>query len=167
METAAMKTLSLSIITAVALALPALSQAASANDQMFVTKAAQGGMMEVELGNVASNQGNDPSVKDFGQHMVTDHGKANDALKMAAAKDGLTVPDSPSAKQEAAVEKFKTKKGSAFDKAYAKSMVKDHKEDIALFEKEARSGKSPAVKAFAQETLPTLKQHLKMAEEMK
>ena len=162
-----MKTLSLSIVTALALASGAYAQAASANDQAFVTKAAQGGMMEVELGNVATSHGASESVKEFGQRMVTDHSKANDALKEAATTDGLTVPTGPSAKQESAVEKFKTKEGAAFDKAYAKSMVKDHKEDIALFEKEAKSGTSPAVKQLATETLPTLKEHLKLAKAMK
>lgn len=162
-----MKALSIGIITALAIGGASLSQAASANDQMFVTKAAQGGMMEVELGHVAKSQGSSEKVKEFGLRMVTDHGKAGEALKIAAAKDGLTVPANESAKQQASVEKFKLKKGTAFDKAYATSMVKDHKTDIALFEKEAKSGTSPAMKAFAKDTLPTLKEHLQLAEAMK
>lgn len=162
-----MNILGLSLATAVAIGCGVHAQTTWANDAEFVTKAAQGGMMEVELGHVASNQGQSDAVKNFGQRMVTDHGKANDALKTAATTDGLSVPSSMSDKQNKDMEKLKEKHGAGFDKAYTKSMIKDHKEDIALFEKEAKSGTSPAVKAFANDTLPTLREHLKMAEQMK
>lgn len=136
-------------------------------DQAFVTKASQGGAAEVELGNMAASQGTTDDVKSFGQRMVDDHTKANHALKGGASDGGFTVAVGPSAKQKADGAKLKSMQGKAFDKAYASAMVKDHKETVALFEKEAKSGSDAKLKTFAQETLPTLKEHEKLAETMK
>ncbi|MGA8305461.1 MAG: DUF4142 domain-containing protein [Candidatus Acidiferrales bacterium] len=55
---------------------------------------------------------------------------------------------------------------AAFDRGYAQAMVKDHEQDVAAFEKESRAGKDQTIKSFAQETLPTLKEHLHLARQM-
>ena len=55
--------------------------------------------------------------------------------------------------------------GADFDKAYMSDMVSDHKEDISDFKKEANGGKDADIKAFAAKTLPTLEDHLKMAQQ--
>ncbi len=142
------------------------SAMAATADQDFVTKAGQGGIAEVELGQLAADQGETTGVKQFGQRMVDDHGKANMELKSIAAKSGAMVPAESSTEQKALENTLKQKSGAGFDKAYADAMVKDHKEDIALFEKEAKSGKDADLKAFAAKTLPTLKSHLAMAEKL-
>lgn len=161
-----MKSLCFGIATA--LAVMSLAQAKNAtDDQAFVTQAAQGGMAEVELGNVANTQGSSDMVKQFGKRMANDHMKAGAELATAAAADGLTVPTSPSAKQKTTESRMKAMQGARFDKAYANAMIKDHRETVALFEREAKMGSSEKVKAFAQETLPTLNDHLKMAEDLK
>jgi hypothetical protein len=41
--------------------------------------------------------------------------------------------------------------------------VEDHVADIKAFQKELRQGQDPEVKAFTQQTLTTLRQHLAMA----
>jgi putative membrane protein len=139
--------------------------AASGGDSDFVAKAAQGGMEEVELGRMAESQAASADVKQFGQRMVTDHGKANDELKAIAQKSGTSVPQELSKKQQSDKARLAKLDGAAFDKEYMKMMVADHKEDIAEFEKEARAGKDADVKAFASKTLPTLNEHLHMAQE--
>jgi putative membrane protein len=136
-------------------------------DDTFVRKAAQGGMAEVKLGQLAQSNGSSDAVKQFGQRMVTDHSKANDQLKDAAAKENITVPTDISAKDQATYDSLSKLTGSAFDKAYARDMVTDHEKDIADFNKEATSGQKDSIKNFASETLPTLKDHLKQAREMK
>ena len=152
---------------AVLLALAGSAAAAGkGGDSDFVTKAAQGGMEEVELGQLASSNAASADVKQFGQRMVTDHGKANDELKSIAQKSGETVPSGLSKKQEADKARLSKLNGAEFDKAYMKMMVSDHREDVAEFEKEAKSGKDADVKAFAAKTLPTLKEHLTMAEDV-
>jgi putative membrane protein len=130
---------------------------------MFVKKAAQGGMAEVELGKLAADKGSTDDVKKFGQRMVDDHSKANDQLKQIASSKGITVPDDMNAKDKATKARLEMLSGAQFDRAYMNDMVKDHVEDISEFNKEAKMGKDPDVKGFASQTLPTLQDHLKNA----
>jgi putative membrane protein len=134
------------------------------SDQHFMKEAADGGMAEVELGQMASDKATNPDVKEFAQRMVKDHSQANDQLKQIAMQKGVTLPTSPSAKNEATKNKLSKMSGDAFDKAYMADMLKDHKTDIAAFQKESSSGKDPDVKQFASQTLPTLQDHLKQAQ---
>jgi putative membrane protein len=134
-------------------------------DSHFVMEAADGGMAEVEMGKLAVEKASSPDVKNFGQRMVDDHSKANDELKQVASQKGITLPSAPSAKHKAKMDKMSKLSGAAFDKAYMDDMVADHKKDVGEFQKEASSGKDPDVKAFASKTLPTLQDHLKMAQE--
>ena len=135
-------------------------------DHTFMMKAAEGGMAEVQLGQLAQQNGQSQAVKDFGKRMVDDHSKANDQLKQVATQQGVTLPTEPSSKDKAEYDRMAKLNGDAFDKAYAKMMVSDHKKDIAEFQREASAGSNPEVKGFATQTLPTLQDHLKMAEQM-
>lgn len=134
-------------------------------DTNFVMKAAQGGMAEVELGQLAATKGTNDKVRHFGQQMVDDHTKANDELKTVVSSKGITLPTSADAKSETAKKRLSNLSGAAFDKAYMQDMVSDHQKDVAEFQKEADHGADPDVKAFAQKTLPTLQKHLQMAQD--
>jgi putative membrane protein len=134
-------------------------------DMMFARKAAEGGMLEVQLGQIAVRNGQSDKVKQFGQRMIDDHTKAGDDLKSVAAKDNITLPTQLNAKDQAMVDRFRGMTGAAFDKAYMRDMVKDHEEDVAEFQKEASSGMNTDLKDFAGRTLPTLQDHLRMAKE--
>ena len=137
----------------------------SGADVSFAREAALGGMSEVELGQLAVQKASDPRVRQYGQKMIDDHSRANDALKAAATQEGITLPASPDKKHEALREKLEKLSGPQFDEAYKKAMLRDHKEDVVAFEKEANAGNSP-VQKFAADTLPTLKDHLQMIEEL-
>ncbi len=136
------------------------------DDKKFVNDAAEGGMMEVQLGKMAAEKGGSEGVKQFGQRMVDDHSKANDQLKEVASKNNMELPTSLTGKHQAMVDKMSKLSGTAFDKAYMKGMVKDHEEDIHAFENEAQNGNNPDVKQFATSTLPVLKEHLQMAKDL-
>jgi putative membrane protein len=145
-----------------ALAAPAFAIAASDNpDNTFYKHAAEGGMAEVELGNLAQRKSSSPKVKDFGAMMVKDHTAANDKLKSIAASKGISLPSSPSVGQMATKAKLEVLSGDTFDKSYITGMIKDHEEDIQEFKKEAASGSDADAKAYAAATLPTLQTHLK------
>jgi putative membrane protein len=133
-------------------------------DNSFVTKAAQGGMAEVKLGELAKDHASSQQVKDFGQQMVTDHTKANDELKSVASKKNITLPTDVDAKDQATYDRLSKLNGVEFDKAYMRDMVTDHRKDVSEFRRESESGTDPDVKAFAAKTLPTLEHHLQMAE---
>jgi putative membrane protein len=134
-------------------------------DNTWINKAAQGGMAEVELGQLAQSNASSDAVKQFGKRMVDDHTRANDELKRIAADKGITLPSGLDAKSQATKDRLSKLSGKEFDRAYMEDMVKDHRVDVAEFKKEAASGKDPEVKAFASKTLPTLEEHLKLAEQ--
>jgi len=134
------------------------------SDRKFVEEAAKGGMAEVELGQLASQRAQSPDVKQFAQRMVTDHGKANDQLKQVASSKGVELPSGTDKSTQRKMDKLQKLQGAEFDKAYMNDMVKDHKKDVKDFQKQAKSAKDPDVKNFAAQTLPTLQEHLQMAE---
>ena len=143
-----------------------LGQQKSADDDKFAAEAASGGRAEVKLGELARQNGTSDKVKDFGQKMVTDHSKAGDDLKQVAQQQGLNLPEEMSKQDQATYDWLSKLEGKQFDEAYARAMLTDHQKDVAAFEKEASSGKNEALKEFASRTLPTLKEHLKLAHEM-
>jgi putative membrane protein len=147
-------------ITLVGLPIAALA-ADKSPDAGFYKKAAEGGISEVEQGQLAQQKGSSQAVKDFGAMMVKDHSAANDQLKTIASAKGIDLPSSSSVGQMATKAKLEVLSGDTFDKSYITGMVKDHKEDIKDFEKEAHSGQDSDAKAFAAKTLPTLRSHLK------
>ena len=136
---------------------------AASSDQSFVTKAGQAGAAEVAVGRLATSLGSTDAIKSFGQHMVDDHTQAGEAVKAAAVSSGANVPTEPSSAQKSTADALAKLDGKAFDKKFAAVMVKDHEEAVSLFDKEAKTGKDPELKAFAAKTLPTLQNHLKMA----
>jgi putative membrane protein len=136
----------------------------SSADKTFVQKATIGGLAEVEFGKLAQQKGSSDQVKQFGSRMVEDHSKANDELKQIVSSQGISAPTDLDAKHKSTMAKLDKLSGQQFDRAYMDDMVKDHKEDIALFRKESSSGKDSDLKSFAAKTLPTLEDHLKMAQ---
>lgn len=134
-------------------------------DNIFMTKAAQGGLAEVEMGKLALERASSDGVKKFGQRMVDDHSKANDELKGIAANKGVTLPTVMNVKDQATYDRLSQLNGAEFDRAYMADMVRDHRADIAEFQNQANRGRDSDVKDFASRTLPTLQDHLKMAED--
>jgi putative membrane protein len=134
-------------------------------DHTFVTKAAEGGMAEVELGKLAQEKGSTDEVKSFGQRMVTDHSKANDELKSLAQTKSITLPSDLDAHEKATRDRLAKLSGAAFDRAYMRTMLADHRQDVNEFRHESTAGQDPDIKAFASKTLPTLEDHLKLAQD--
>ena len=148
-----------------ALALTAMTVSAhAASDKGFVEKAARGGLAEVQLGQLAQQKATNPEVKAMAQHIVQGHQKANQELQQMAQAKGITIPTNLDRKHEKTHEKLSKLSGAEFDKEYVKAMVKDHKDDIEDFEKQAKRGEDPELKNWAAQTMPVLQEHLKMAQ---
>jgi putative membrane protein len=136
----------------------------SSDDANFVKDAAQGGLMEVQLGKLAQEKAGNEKVKEFGKRMEQDHSKANDELKKIASDKGMQLSNELDKKHKGKVDKLAKLSGADFDKQYTDTMVSDHKEDIKKFQREADKGKDADLKQFASQTLPILKEHLQLAE---
>src|SRR5436190_580886 len=135
----------------------------SAADSKFIMEAAMGGLMEVELGRLATQKGSSAAVKEFGQRMVDDHSAANTELMQLASTKGITLPTELDEKHRKEVTRMSNFSGAEFDRMYSKSMLSDHMKDVAAFEKQSSKGTDKDIKTFANKTLPTLKEHLELA----
>lgn len=168
-------------LATIALAVSALSGAAHAapdpmttatggklasGDRTFVTMAAISDMTEIQASKLAQTNGSSQAVKDFGQQMITDHGKTTAELTTILGPKSVTPPAHVDKSHEKDLDKLSKLSGNDFDKAYAKQMVSDHKTAVSLFEKESKSGKDADLQAFAAKNLPTLQGHLKMAQDL-
>ncbi len=155
------------------LALAGISSATMAADTgrgppepaVFVKKAAQAGMVEVEVGKVALAKSQDPSIRSFAERMVADHGKANRELESLAKTKGIEVPQELDAEHQTMVDALSAKSGTEFDREYSQHMNMDHTKAISLFEAASKTSDADLA-GFAKKTLPTLKQHKQLAEKL-
>ena len=139
----------------------------SVADNDFVLAAAQGGMTEVKLGELAAQKAVRDDVKAFGQMMVKDHSAINADLKALASQKGVTLPDSLDTKHQGMVDKLAALNGSAFDEAYISAMVKGHKMDAKAFKAESVATTDADIKSFVDKSLPVVEMHLEHIKAMK
>ena len=130
------------------------------DDAKFAVEAANGGMTEIALSQIAQSKALNSKVKDFANMMVTQHTAAGDDLKAIAIKKNITLPDSVSNDSKKAIDELAKKSATDFDKAYISKMIDDHKGAEKLFEDACKNLKDPDLKAFAVKTLPVIQKHL-------
>lgn len=139
----------------------------NAQDKQFMLQAAQGGMAEVKLGQLAQQRAVSDSVKQYGQRMVQEHTQVNNQLMQLASQKGVTLPTDINSQQKALRTRLGQIAGKRFDMTYIREAgVKAHKQQAAIFQQEIQQGQDPEVKAFATQVLPAVKDHLQMANSM-
>jgi putative membrane protein len=134
----------------------------------FVKKAADSDLYEVAAGKLASEKGQSEAVKQFGAHMVEAHTKTREELKgiVASEKLDVKIPAEPDKKRVEMLKALTDAKPEEFDALYIKQQVKAHAKADKLFDAYAERGDNPALKQFAANTLPVIKQHLKDAQKL-
>jgi putative membrane protein len=135
------------------------------DDIEFAVSAADGSMLEVQLGRLAQTKSTTSEVKLMGQMMADNHSKANEELKTLAAQKNITLPTVLSEDCQNTYNDLAAKTGKDFDDAYTEFMVRDHKEDIYKFKKEADKGNDAELKSWAAGKVATLEHHLEMAKQ--
>ena len=134
-------------------------------NQTFIRAADQIDMAEVKLGKFAEEHAANDAVKKFGERMVRDHSLMNKELHEITSKKGIKLAEGLDQKHQELMDELSKLKGSEFDRAYTKDMVSGHEKVIEQFEIEAKNGRDPDVKAWAEKWLPTLREHLTLARE--
>ena len=132
-------------------------------DKEFVNAAAEGGMLEVKLGELAVKRGNSQKIKDYGNTMITEHAKVNEELTALAKKKKIELPKKLGKMKQQAYDSLAAEKGEKFDMLYMNMMLSSHEETIGLFQTETTSGKDADLKKWADAKIPALKHHLEMA----
>lgn len=145
-----------------------MDQAAMPIDsQTLVQKAAISNMAEIKLGQLALQKSQDADVRQFAERMVKDHTASLAKLKAAATKENVTVPTALDADHQKKEQELAALSGAAFDEAYGEQMEKAHHKTLALLENAEKSDKVGApLREYAASTLPTVKTHYKLAENL-
>lgn len=130
----------------------------------FAVRAANGGMLEVQLSQLALKKSPTPALREYADMMIKDHEKANAELKSLAVKENIKLPGIMGQDDQETYEKMDELTGSDFNAQYAKTMLNSHKKTVKMFEKAAEDVTNAGVRDFAIKTLPTLKMHLKHIE---
>lgn len=135
-------------------------------DKIFVKKAMQGSLAQVQLGQLTLQKSTNDQVKKFAQKMIDDHTKLNDQMKPVAQQLRVDIPTEVSKKDKGLMGKMQGLSGAAYDQAYIKDMVKDHKQDLSEFQMEASNGHDPSVKDAAMQGSKIISEHLQMAQQL-
>lgn len=134
-------------------------------DRRFMQKAAEHGMFEVQIAQLAAAKAIDPQVKSFAGKLVDDHTAANNELVQLANSYGVELPAAPPRGMRRDIEKLGKKGGAEFDRDFVRHIgMKAHEKDIRMFERAARHVKDPQLRAWADRSLPKLREHLQMAQ---
>jgi putative membrane protein len=148
-------------------ATPTVSPVAlTTSEKDFLTNAASGGMVEVQLGNLAAQKATNEDVKRYGERLAADHGQLGQKLQQMASNMGVRLSQDLTPEQQNLVSNLEKLSGKAFDREFIKAMINDHTKDIAAFERAANQATNADIKQFATEALPTLRDHLKTAREL-
>ena len=142
--------------------------AVSRGDRKFIEAAANSGMFEVQVAQLAASKATDPNVKSFAGMLVDHHTAANNELVKIANGRGVELPPAPKRSLRRDIEKLgKKDNGEEFDREFVRKVgIKAHEKDIKLFEKARKDVKDPELKAFVEKTLPVLRDHLAAAEKL-
>lgn len=136
-------------------------------DRKFIQEAAESGMYEVQVAQLAASKATDPEVKSFANMLVEQHTAANNELVQLANSRKVELPAAPSRGMRREVEKLGKLSGNEFDARFMRDVgIKDHEKDIKKFEKASERAKDPELKAWIDKTLPRLREHLAHAQKM-
>ena len=145
----------------------AAEPALSAADRKFIAEAAEEGLFEVAVATLAADRAEDSAIKAFAAMLADHHGSVNDRLRSIAQNRSVPLPASLTPAKQQELDRLSSASGSDFDRQFIQTVgIRDHKNDIALFEKASQTTQDPDVRSFVQSTLLTLKEHLTQAQKL-
>jgi putative membrane protein len=136
-------------------------------DRKFIENAAEAGMFEVQVGQLGAAKAADPQVKSFAGMLVDQHTAANNELVKLANAKGVELPATPSHGMRRDIDKLGKRNGADFDEHFVREVgIKSHEKTIKMFQKAGKDVKDAELKAFIDKTLPSLRDHLAMAQKL-
>lgn len=142
------------------------SSSLNAIDRQFLAKAAQSDMTEIQTSQLALKRSQNSQVRQFSQEMIQEHTQSSSKLKPLAARKGVTLPKTLGAENQALLTQLTKLSGTQFDQAYMKGQTQAHTKTQAAYQTVLQQGQDSDVKAFANEVLPVVTAHLRMAQNM-
>ena len=129
-------------------------------DAVFAKQAVIGGLAELALAKMALAKSGDTKIKDFADMMAVDHTRSNGELTNLVKSKTMQLPGALDEPHRQTADSLSKLSGSAFDKAYVRIMVDEHKKALTLMQNEAQNGKDADLKAFAGKTAQIVQTHL-------
>ncbi len=134
-------------------------------DKRFITKAADSGMLELQVAQLAAQKAQNPDVKQFAQQLIQDHTKANQKLMTIASAKNVEL-DKDDVTKDRAYRRLNDASSGEFDREFVEFMADQHESDVKLFQKASENAKDQEVRQFASSTLPHLQQHLQHVQQL-
>lgn len=138
----------------------------SAQDSGFINQATEGGLAEIQEGQLAAKQAPLPAVRQFGNDMVTQHTQANQQLAGIAQSKGVTPPTELDPSDAATLQHLQSLHGRSFDMQYLRAQIDGHEKMEQVLQREIQQGSDTELKSFAQQTLTVVREHLARAERL-
>lgn len=137
----------------------------AAQDKMFLAKASEGGMAEIQMSQLALKKTKNDDVKAIAQKMVDDHTKLMSDMKPFCEKMSVTPPTKLNAKHQQEAARLRAMSGNKFDKEYLTAMVGDHHKDLGEFQAEEKSTDSAELKSTVSQATQVIQQHTEMIDQ--
>lgn len=129
-------------------------------DAQFLVNAAEISMEEIQLGQLAQQNGKTTQIRELGKMMEDAHSQSLNNLGALAKSKMMSIPTSPTDNAKNAYKLLNEKSGKDFDKAYVEMMINGHKDAIVVFEKVSADYNDVDIRNWATLTLPELRKHL-------
>lgn len=145
---------------------PESQRALSPSGREFLLAAAENGTLEIQAGKLAAEKAASQHVKRFADMMVQAYSRVNDSLLLLAGANGVELSMAPSGEGQQLLEKLRGLSGAEFDKTYSEELRKAHRAAVQRFDTAARTASDPQIQAFAQEQLPAMRDHMRVAQSL-
>ncbi|RZI84853.1 MAG: DUF4142 domain-containing protein [Rubrivivax sp.] len=134
-------------------------------DRRFLAAASERGAHNLALARLGFDKAKEPEVKLFAERLLTDHQRTQEALQRLASTGGVDIAGPADRLDD--VQRLAQASGNEFDARLLELLgIQAQRADIALYEKAVTDAENPAVRAFAQDTLRSLRRHLGAAQEL-
>lgn len=137
--------------------------AAAGSDAALFRDIAQANLADISAGKLAVRKARSPALRQFGKDMVQAHTSLQTEGAALAATRGMSVPTSPAARQQAALQDLQALPAMRFERAFMARVLEDQADTLALLERTAAQAQDPALRAHAQRALPGAHRQLESA----
>ena len=138
----------------------------ASQDKIFLMNAAEGGMTEIQMSQIALKKTKNDDLKTYAQKMIDDHTKLMSDMKPFADQMGVTPPAKLKPEHQQEAMRLKSMSGDKFDKEYIKAMVADHHKDLAEFTAEENSTGNAELKSTVAQGKQVVQQHTDMIDQI-
>lgn len=135
-------------------------------ERRFVTKAADHGMAELNLAQLATEKASNPEVRSYAQKLVEAHEKVKSELTALASQKNVKL-DADDDGKDRTYKRLSNKSGREFDEEFVEHMIEMHEDDVKMFEKAASDAKDAELRAFASKHVDHLREHLQQAQNLR